>query len=147
MDIFKRKMVAGHFPWAAQCAFINDSLQNLLAWRKEFKPEGITEEDVAPLIDRGTMDIRGTDQDGRPIIIVNCRNFRQTPEDRQDILRCLSYMLERTTEQSSAVSDGYVNVIVDMKGTYTRLKSLGFVSLIRNVRNLRYSVCVSTLAP
>lgn len=99
-------------------------LVDLIAWRNEQKPECITYEEVAPILAQEILVSAGADQAGRPILLGRGRNLYTSLEERPARLRTLAYMFEKSTTESTKVADGYINVILDMKG------KMGFLFVI-----------------
>ncbi|KAJ3934111.1 MAG: CRAL/TRIO domain-containing protein [Lentinula lateritia] len=99
---------------------LNDAkkrIKNTMEWRREFKPELITPDEVKIEDESGKIVINGFDNDGRPIIYM--RPGRQNTETSPRQLKHLVWCLERAKDLMPPGQESLV-IIVDYKTTTLR---------------------------
>jgi hypothetical protein len=102
--------------WHPEMSF--DMISQTLNWRKEFKPDCITAEDVKENIDAGQIYLNGKDKKGNPIVVVK---LNATPIDYDKYTRFVVYIMESALRSMDGDADQWV-WIVDLK-SYTRKNS------------------------
>lgn len=90
--------------------------QNIVAWRKQYQPEVLSEEDAATYLKHGVISTCGPDVNGRPCIYALNRNHLIDAENHDMNLRTIVNLLEKTTVESSKIADGFIAVIIDQEG-------------------------------
>jgi len=75
------------------CDKSEDMLRETLKWRKEFKPQSITEKDIQEEGQSGKQYIHGFDKSGRPIVIM--RPDRENTNNYEKQIQYLVYTMER----------------------------------------------------
>ncbi|BEJ11431.1 hypothetical protein CspHIS471_0108530 [Cutaneotrichosporon sp. HIS471] len=87
-------------------------IKGTMEWRREFKPDLITTEEVAETAGTGKLLLNGLDKDSRPIIYM--RPGRGPPPDHDKQIRYLIFLLERAID---IMPDGQERlcIIVDFK--------------------------------
>lgn len=90
--------------------------QNIVAWRKQYQPDVLSEEEAAPYLKQGVISTCGPDVNGRPCIYALNRNHNIDAEHHDRNLRTIVNLLEKTTAESSKIADGFIAVIIDQEG-------------------------------
>ncbi|KAL0068462.1 hypothetical protein AAF712_004540 [Marasmius tenuissimus] len=115
-------------------------IKGTLEWRRSFKPELITPEEIKIEDEGGKILIDGFDKDGRPIIYM--RPGRQNTETSPRQLRHLVWCLERAKDLMPPGQESLV-IIVDYKST--TLRTNPSISVARKVLNILQNHYVETL--
>lgn len=89
---------------------------NIVAWRKHYQPQILSEEEAAPYLSKGVVSICGPDKQGRPCIYALNRNHIIDAENHDSNLRTIVNLLEKTTVESTRTADGFIAVIIDQEG-------------------------------
>ncbi|TCD64743.1 hypothetical protein EIP91_003665 [Steccherinum ochraceum] len=115
-------------------------IQGTLEWRREFKPELISPEEVKIEDESGKILINGFDRDGRPIIYM--RPGRQNTETSPRQLRHLVWVLERAKDLMPPGQESLV-ILIDYKST--TLRTNPSISTARKVLTILQHHYVETL--
>eukprot|EP00128_Syssomonas_multiformis_P018114 Colp12_sorted_trinity150504_noHs@10258 len=80
--------------------------EDLEAWRTEFAVDKITIADVHDLISKDIVTLVGTsDKHGRPISLINWRNFHPDQMDEVSLSRCIAYLFDQVYRMNPPVSE------------------------------------------
>jgi len=115
-------------------------IHGTIEWRREFKPELITPDEVKIEDESGKILINGFDKDGRPIIYM--RPGRQNTETSPRQLRHLVWVLERAKDLMPPGQESLV-ILIDYKST--TLRTNPSISTARKVLTILQHHYVETL--
>ncbi|KAF5312323.1 hypothetical protein D9619_002787 [Psilocybe cf. subviscida] len=115
-------------------------IKGTIEWRREFKPDLITPDEVKIESETGKIIINGFDKDGRPIIYM--RPGRENTETSPRQLRHLVWCLERAKDLMPPGQESLV-IIVDYKST--TLRTNPSISVARKVLTILQQHYVETL--
>lgn len=85
-----------------------------MAWRKEYKPEVLSEEDAAPYLAQGVISRCGPDKYGHPCMYAASKNhWIDSGERHEKNLRTIVHMLDATKQEATEKGNGFIAVIID----------------------------------
>eukprot|EP01134_Creolimax_fragrantissima_P006837 CFRG6837T1 len=85
-------------------------LRNTIKWRRAYKPEAITEDQIADMSWTGSMYVNGFDKYNHPVIYI--RTAFGPPSTAEDKIKFIVYILEQTIK---AMPSGLSNVYVRLR--------------------------------
>ena len=96
--------------------WISNSIIKSINWRITYKPNKISEEEVAPVIQSNKSFYHKNDKKGNPCLVVRIsQHFAKTATTDQEI-RFAIYMLEQGIQESDKVGAGRITLIIDLGG-------------------------------
>ncbi len=89
--------------------------QGIVAWRKEYQPQVLSEEEAAPYLAQGVVSMCGPDKHGRPCLYALSRKHLIDLENHDMNLRTIVNMMDKAVVESKANADGFIAVIIDQE--------------------------------
>jgi hypothetical protein len=84
-----------------------------VAWRKEYQPDVLSEEEAAPYLAQGVIFRCGPDKHGHPCIYAASKNHLIDAEHHDRNLRTIVHMLDATKRDATEKGNGFIAVIID----------------------------------
>lgn len=84
-----------------------------MTWRKEYKPDVLSDEEAAPYLSKGVLARCGPDKYGHPCLYAASRNHFIDAENHDANLRTIVHMLDATKRDATEKGNGFIAVIID----------------------------------
>ena len=98
-------------------------------WRKTYRADSITEEEMMSQIVSGKVFIHGQDKSGRPCIIVRPRYHRPERFSTEESMRFIIYIIEQGIKIADAKGIGQLCVIYDRGGITSENRDYKLIEL------------------
>jgi hypothetical protein len=91
-------------------------MNNLLKWRREFRPFELSDEEFKSPIQNNVVDLTLTDKYGQPVLYIRGALVIVTDQNRGYMKKFGTYMLDTMIKRMGPNIDKYT-IIIDMEGT------------------------------
>lgn len=84
-----------------------------MAWRKEYKPDVLSDEEAARYLSQNVISRCGSDKYGHPCIYACSKNHFIDAEHHERNLRTIVHMLDSAKREATEKGNGFIAVIID----------------------------------